>query len=143
MNKVHCHTPGSVALSIDSGSAIGSCDIRMSKSDWRMHPARSLSSSLPALTTLQTLMSIDYYLIQVGLILHNTVESFLSCSCYDEDPASGKTLSGLSCASLPVHGRIYGSRAKNLFQVTWPSCGCLLDHAFEVYLSDLSGCLLH
>src|SRR4030042_6377189 len=108
-----------------------------------MHPDRSLSSSLPVLTTIQILRSIGYCQIPQVLVPRNTGESFLSWSCSFEDHASGKILSGLNCAALPVHGQIYGSHEENISQVTWQSYGCRQDRAFEAYLSGLLGCRLH
>src|SRR4030065_390082 len=97
-----------------------------------MHPDRPVSASLPVLTMIQTLRSIGYCQIPQELVPRSTVGSFLSWSCFFEDHASGKTLSGLSCAALPDHGRIYGYRAKNLFQVTWRSL-----HGIHIFDRDL------
>jgi len=102
-----------------------------------------VSASLSVLTTIQTLMSTGYYQIPQVLVPRSTVESFLSWSCFFEDHASGKTLSGLNYAALPVHGQIYESHEENLSQVTGRSYGCRQDHASEAYLSDSSGCRLH
>src|SRR4030042_1002396 len=108
-----------------------------------MHPDRPVSASLPVLTTIQTLRSIGYCQIPQELVPRSTVESFLSWSCSFEDHASGKTLSGLNCAALPVHGQICGYHEENLSQVTGRSFGCRQDRASGAYLSDWWGCRLH
>ena len=66
-NITHYRTHGSGALSAGSGSATAACDTRMNQSDLRMHPARSLSASLSALTTKHILRSIGYYRIPAGI----------------------------------------------------------------------------
>jgi hypothetical protein len=143
MNKAHFYTPGSIALFGDSRLATGFCDTRMNLSDLRMHLVRSVSASLPVLTTIQTSMSTGYYQTPQGLVPRSTGESFLSWSCSFEDRASGKTLSGLSFAALPGHGQICGSHEESLSPVTGQSYGCRQDRVSEAYLSDWSGYRLH
>jgi hypothetical protein len=108
-----------------------------------MHPDRSLSAFLPVLTTIQTLMSTGYCQIPQVLVPHNIGESFLSWSYSFEDPASGKTLSGLSFGALPVYGQIYESLEETLFQVIGRFYGYRQDLVFAAYLSDWSGYRLH
>ncbi len=88
-------------------------------------------------------MSTGYCRIQPGLFPRSTGESSLSWSYSGEDHASGKTLSCLNFAALPVHGQIYESPGENLFQVNGRSFCCQQDHASEACLSDWSGCRLH
>src|SRR3989339_905321 len=114
----------------------------MNESDLRMLPVRLVSASLPALTTIQTLRTIDYYLIPQVLILRNTGESFLSCFCFFVNHALNKILSGLNFGALPYPCQRYGWPAIALFQAPWQSSGCRWDLASPNGPFGLKVCLL-